>query len=104
LLASVEFRFPLLRHLGLGWPLPLEFGEVQGVLFADAATAWDQQIFRTTRALDGMDTGRRGLLSSGLGMRVNLGAVVLKVDWAQLYDTGTGRRSTGSSVALGTDF
>ena len=104
LLASVEFRFPMLRHLGLGWPLPLEFGQVQGVLFADAATAWDREIFRTTRALEGLSTGRRGLVSGGLGVRVNLGAMVLKVDWAQLYDTGTGRRSAGSSVALGTDF
>jgi hypothetical protein len=43
-------------------------------------------------------------VSGGLGVRVNLGAMVFKVDWAQLYDTGTGRRSSGSSVALGTDF
>jgi len=103
-LGSVEFRFPMLRHLALGWPLPLEFGQVQGVLFADAATAWDDQLFVTSRALTGMRSGRRGLISSGLGVRLNLGAIVLKVDWAQLYDTGTGRRSAGSSVALGTDF
>jgi outer membrane protein assembly factor BamA len=104
LLTSLEFRFPLLRHLALGWPLPLELGFVEGVLFADGATAWDDKFFHTSRALNGDPVGRAALLSGGFGARISLGYMVLKLDWAQLYDTGTGRRATGSSVALGTDF
>lgn len=103
-LASAEFRFPLVRHLALGWPLPLEFGFVEGVLFADGGSAWDDRWFRSSRAVDGGRSERAPLLSAGAGMRFNLGAIVLKLDWARLHDTGTGRRASGSSVALGTDF
>jgi outer membrane protein assembly factor BamA len=104
LLANVEFRFPLLRHLALGWPLPLEFGYIEGVLFADGATAWDGRFGRTSRALSGDPVGRAALLSGGFGARISFGYMVLKFDWARLYDTGTGRMASGSSVALGTDF
>jgi outer membrane protein assembly factor BamA len=104
LLASTEFRFPLVRHLALGWPLPLELGFIEGVLFADGASAWDGRWFRSSRAIAGGVAGRAPLLAAGGGMRVNLGAFVLKLDWARLHDTGTGRRGNGSSVALGTDF
>ena len=104
LLANVEFRFPLVRHLALGWPLPLELGNVQGVLFADAATAWDHEIFRTSRAVRGSPPGRAALVSTGFGARVGLGYMVLKLDWAQRYDTGNGAQSWGSNVSLGYDF
>lgn len=104
LLASLEFRFPLVRHLALGWPLPLELGNVQGVLFADAASAWDETAFRTSRAVRSEATGRAPLLAVGFGTRLSLGYLVLKLDWAQRYDTGTGARSTGANVTLGADF
>jgi outer membrane protein assembly factor BamA len=104
LLATAEFRFPLVRHLALGWPLPLEMGPVQGVLFADAATAWDDRAFVTSRAVREEQPGKRPQAALGFGMRFNLGYLVLKLDWAQRFDTGTGARSPGSSVALGTDF
>lgn len=104
LLANLEFRFPLVRHLALGWPLPLELGNVQGVLFADVATAWDDDAFRTSRAVRSALPGRRPLASTGFGVRVGLGYMVLKLDWAQRYDTGTGEQSSGSNVSLGFDF
>jgi len=104
LLGSVEFRFPLVRHLALGWPLPLEFGHIQGVLFGDAATAWDDDAFRTSRAVRGEPTGRAPQASAGLGVRVGLGAMVLKFDWARCWDTGAGKATSGSNVALGFDF
>ncbi len=104
LLANLEFRFPLVRHLALGWPLPLELGNVQGVLFADAASAWDNDMFRTSRAVRGEVPGKAPQASIGFGARIGLGYIVLKLDWAQRYDTGTGERSPGSNVALGYDF
>lgn len=104
LLANLEFRFPLVRHLALGWPLPLELGNVQGVLFTDAATAWDHEAFRTSRAVRAEVPGRAPLVSTGFGVRVGLGYMVLKLDWAQRYDTGNGDRSSGSNVSLGFDF
>jgi outer membrane protein insertion porin family len=104
LLGSVEFRFPLVRRLSLGWPLPLEFGNIQGVLFADAGTAWDGDYFRTSRAVRNNIAGRAPQAAAGLGVRVGLGNLVLKFDWAQRWDTGTGVGSPGSNVALGFDF
>jgi Tol biopolymer transport system component len=104
LLGSLEFRFPLVRHLGLGWPLPLEMGTIQGVLFGDAGTAWDGDAFRTSRAVRGEAIGRAPQASAGLGVRVGLGALVLKLDWARCWDTGAGVGSSGSNVALGYDF
>jgi Tol biopolymer transport system component len=104
MLASLEFRFPLVRHLALGWPLPLEMGHIQGVLFGDAGTAWDDDVFVTSRAVRGERTGRAPQTSAGLGVRVGLGALVLKMDWARRWDTGTGTASNGTNVALGYDF
>jgi hemolysin activation/secretion protein len=103
-LASVEFRFPLLRHLALGWPLPLELANIRGVLFTDAASAWDDDFMRTSRAVAGEKVGRGPQLSYGFGTRVNLGAFVLKLDWARRYDTDTGQTSPGSNISLGADF
>ena len=104
MLASFEFRFPLVQHLALGWPLPLELGNVQGVLFADAGTAWDGHAFRTSRSVRGERIGRAPLAAIGFGARIGLGYMVLKLDWAERYDTGTGYHSPGASVSLGTDF
>jgi outer membrane protein assembly factor BamA len=104
LLGSLEFRFPMVRHLALGWPLPIEIGNVQGVIFGDAATAWDEDTFKTSRAVRGERVGRAPQMSYGVGMRVNLGYMVLKLDWAQRYDSGTGKRSPGANVSLGADF
>lgn len=103
-LLSAEFRFPLLEHLALGWPLPLELYNVRGVLFADAASAWDGRFFKTSRALSGRTTGRGPQLSYGLGGRINMGSFVLKMDWAWLYDPDFRTVTTGSSIAIGTDF
>jgi len=104
LLASLEFRFPLVRHLALGWPLPIELGNVQGVLFGDIGTAWDDDAFITSRSVRGEPIGRAPLAAVGFGARIGLGYMVLKLDWAQRYDTGTGLRTPGASVSLGTDF
>jgi Tol biopolymer transport system component len=40
-LGSLEFRFPFIRHLGLNAPLPLQFFNIEGVLFVDAGAAWN---------------------------------------------------------------
>ncbi|MFQ5600387.1 MAG: BamA/TamA family outer membrane protein [Candidatus Krumholzibacteriia bacterium] len=103
-LVSTEFRFPLLRHVALGWPLPLELTNIRGVLFVDGASAWDDEPFHTSRAIAGERPGRGPQISYGFGTRLNLGAFVLKLDWAQRYDTDTGDTSPGTSVSLGADF
>jgi Tol biopolymer transport system component len=103
-LASLEFRFPVLRYVAFGWPLPLELHNVRGVLFVDAASAWDQDFARTARSIQGETVGRRPQVSAGFGTRLNLGAFVLKLDWAQRWDTGVGRVTPGANVSVGADF
>ncbi|MCA9727320.1 MAG: PD40 domain-containing protein, partial [Candidatus Eisenbacteria bacterium] len=39
-MANVEFRFPLIEQLRLGWPLPLALQGVRGALFFDVGGAW----------------------------------------------------------------
>lgn len=103
-LASLEFRFPVLRYVAFGWPLPLELSNVRGVLFVDAASAWDERFARTARAIHGESVGRRPQVAAGFGTRLNLGAFVLKLDWAQRWDTGTGHVTPGANVSVGADF
>ena len=40
-LSTLEFRFPFIRHLGLGAPLPISFFNIEGVAFADVGAAWN---------------------------------------------------------------
>ena len=103
-LAGLEFRFPLLRYLALGWPLPLELGNVRGVLFAESGSAWDGVWMRTSRAAAGMDVDLGPQVAYGFGTRIDFGAYILRLDWAQLYDPRTGHTRRGSSIAVGADF
>jgi len=40
-LTNIEFRFPLIQYLLLGWPLPIGFQHIRGSLFLDIGGAWD---------------------------------------------------------------
>ncbi|MBI4542316.1 MAG: PD40 domain-containing protein [Gemmatimonadetes bacterium] len=82
--ASVEFRFPLIRNLTLGF-LPVGFPPIEAALFYDAGIAWnagsDLRWSRTT----GTDLAqvRTPVTSYGIGLRVNLlGFTILRVDYA----------------------
>ena len=82
-LTNTEFRFPLIRQLLFGWPLPFFFYNVRGALFLDAGAAWNDDNFR------GVIPGEWGrshfgsiLLGYGWGARINLGIFLLKFDVA----------------------
>ena len=40
-LSNIEFRFPLIQYLLMGWPLPIGFQNIRGSLFVDVGGAWD---------------------------------------------------------------
>jgi outer membrane protein assembly factor BamA len=78
--ANVEFRFPVMRSVG-------------GALFVDAGNIWfmrskpdeypDEAVFRPG------SFARQLGLDSGLGVRVDIGVVVLRLDWGiQLHTPG----------------
>lgn len=82
-LINAEFRFPLIRRLDFGWPLPMGFRDIRGALFVDAGSAWDGNKFKGIgRAPNGDVTLQDLMLAYGLGARVNLGYFVLRWDIA----------------------
>ncbi len=115
-LMNVEFRYPLVRELKLGWPIPLHFRNIRGILFVDAGTVWgdgrsfdpfDGVRLNTSYEPGSADPSRRRPTSQGgygFGWRVNLGVFVLKWDIAwqtDLRETYGGARQFWS---LGADF
>ncbi len=81
-LANVAFRFPLLRQLTLGWPLPLFFQNVQGELFLDVGGAFDRDNFDPWEAQSGGFELRDLEAGYGLGVRVNMGIFLFRYDLA----------------------
>lgn len=92
-LTNQEFRFPLVRYLQLGWPLPIGLQNVRGALFTDIGAAWFDDEFRFTsrnRDENGVEFGPRRLhdvqAAYGFGSRMNLGFFLLRWDVAWSTD------------------
>ena len=86
LLTNVEFRFPFIRHLVLGWPLPLTLRHVGGVLFFDLGGAFDRDHFDFADRINGMLRLKDVTGSYGFGFRLNLGLLLLRFDAAWRTD------------------
>jgi len=88
-LVNLEFRYPLIRHLVLGWPLPIHLQNIRGALFMDTAGTWDDNDFRGTTTNENGDVTFNDLMMGyGFGARVNLGIFVLRWDvaWRTYWD------------------
>ena len=95
-LGNVAFRFPLIRQLAMGWPLPFFFQNVQGELFLDVGGAFDRDDWRDGwEARDGgfelntpQNYARLGFRKPqlaagyGFGVRVNMGYFLFRYDLA----------------------
>lgn len=102
LLTNLELRFPLIRVLALGWPVPLTIPNIRGALFADFGMAWndwDVQPFRSGSL--GLEDLKSGV---GLGARTNLGFLILRVDVAWQNTLRQIRGKPRWSIALGPEF
>jgi len=86
LLSNVEFRFPFIRQLALGWPLPLTLHHVGGILFFDLGGAFDRDDRNLADRVNGMPQLRDLTGSYGFGCRLNLGLLVLRFDAAWRTD------------------
>ncbi len=84
-LANLEFRFPLIRYLVLGWPLPIGFRDIRGALFTDIGAAWSKhegfRIFREEPEMGWVQL-EDVFMGYGLGIRVNMGFFVFMLDIA----------------------
>jgi outer membrane protein assembly factor BamA len=93
-LMNTEFRFPFVRDLTFGWPVPFSITDVMGNLFADYGGAWSS----------GNPFGQLGL-GLGYGWRLNLGVFVLKYSRAWPVAGPVGARSGARSYwSLGSEF
>ncbi|MBN1542790.1 PD40 domain-containing protein [candidate division KSB1 bacterium] len=106
LLSNIEFRFPLIKRLSMGFPLPLELGNVGGALFTDMGLAWDNgdEVKPFVRAPNGLIRTRDVFASFGLGVRIYLGFFLLRVDMAWPTDFYITADSPQYLWSLGADF
>ncbi|MFC1489727.1 BamA/TamA family outer membrane protein [Candidatus Latescibacterota bacterium] len=101
-ITNFEFRFPFIQYLQLGWPIPITIGNISGTIFSDIGSAWEKYTENVT-VVDGEEKytkvfdesfsafGRNDndslylddiKMSWGVGMRVNLGFAILRLDTA----------------------
>jgi len=75
-IGSLEFRYPFIEELKIGFPLPIWIRSIRGAIFADVGKVWDTyDEFKNTH-----DNPVR--VGYGIGTRMNLGYFILKFDWA----------------------
>ena len=103
-LTNFEFRYPFIKYLSLGWPIPLKMGGIQGVTFLDMGSAWsnnDLHMFGRTESgglkMDDLVAG------FGIGTRLFFGYFLLKIDIAWRFDLTYVSRPK-YYFSLGTDF
>ena len=103
-LLNLEFRFPLIRYFITG-ALPFFFSNIQGVIFLDAGSAWnnnsDLKLFG--KNADGKLVTRDLLMGTGLGARIIFLSFLLR------YDVGWGYNISGFTtpthyISIGIDF
>lgn len=89
-LANLEFRFPLIEYLALGFP-KIRFFNIRGVMFYDIGSAWyGNQTFEPT-TVDPFGNRRfKDLISGyGIGARVFFLYFLLRIDVAWRFDLQT---------------
>ena len=86
-LTNFEFRFPLIKHLGLGFP-PIKLFNVRGVLFYDIGGAFDDfSKFTVTSRLPNGNAAFRDVISGfGGGARIFFLYFLMRFDIAWSYD------------------
>jgi Tol biopolymer transport system component len=106
LLANLEFRFPLIRYLIMGWPLPLGFRNIRGVLFFDIGSAWNEnQGWKFVDSIDFTLPSRNHILGGyGIGARLNIGFFLLRYDLAYSTDFVSSSKKPVHYFSLGADF
>jgi outer membrane protein assembly factor BamA len=103
---NAEFRYPFVDRLKLGFPLPLDFRSVRGALFVDAGGATDDwSTFRVSESTDEGYFKLRDLkVGFGVGVRMNISFLVMKLDAAKSTDFYDISRDTRWYFTLGSEF
>jgi Tol biopolymer transport system component len=104
LLSNNEFRFPLIRQMIFGWPLPMFFYNIRGAVFCDIGAAWDYTKFSGITTNEQNETEFNDIVMGyGWGARFDLGIFIVKWDMAWRHEFYRIHKPT-YFVSLGTDF
>ncbi|MDD3045300.1 MAG: peptidase MA family metallohydrolase [Candidatus Delongbacteria bacterium] len=104
-LVNAEFRYPFVRYMVLGFPFPMILGKIDGVLFTDAGSAWNNSDFRGTVKPEGEDRRLKDIIfSSGIGTRMNAGYFILRYDVSWTWDFNSASSAPIHIFSLGTNF
>ncbi len=109
-MANIEFRFPFIQYLALGFPLKVIFGNIQGHAFLDVGAAWDgRNEFSNNSVFEDkygdLPSYASPIISSiGLGMKINLGYFLVRFDTAWDYTPGHGTSRPQYYISLGPDW
>jgi outer membrane protein assembly factor BamA len=108
LLANAEFRFPLIDVVKFGWPLPIAFTGIRGLLFFDTGVAWDDA--RAFKPIGGQ-ADRKGFYLNdvkaayGFGARMNaFGFLIARWDIARKTDLKDNLSPWVGRFSLGAEF
>ncbi|MFC2150504.1 BamA/TamA family outer membrane protein [Calditrichota bacterium] len=92
-LTNVEFRFPFIRYLLLGWPLPAYFQNVRGALFYDLGTAWSTNNLTQAeedQLIKSLQIPKPREWSNGLGIGIRLDLGIFPIEWDVAWSPITG--------------
>jgi len=109
-MANIEFRFPFIQYLALGFPLKVIFGNIQGHAFLDVGAAWDSysefsDFSVLTNKYGDLPSYASPIISSfGLGMKINLGYFLVRFETAWDYTPGHRTSRPQYYISLGPDW
>ena len=87
-LFNLEFRFPFINYLALGFPLKVLFGNIRGHAFVDIGAAWDdvsefnQNTWPQRYRNYSLNKYSPWVTTFGLGTKINLGYFLLRIETA----------------------
>ncbi len=82
LLSNLEFRYPFVEYLKLGFPLPMTLRYITGSLFYDMGATWDNDETFKGGSSQGGNHLQDIKSAFGFGVQANLGFLVLRYDLA----------------------
>ena len=97
-LASLEFRYPFVENIKLGFPIPIWFSNIRGAVFMDIGKGWKN--WEEFEDFSGNDLK----MGYGWGTRMNMGYFVLKFDWAYRADVNIQEQSPSFYFSLNAEF
>ena len=103
-LVNLEFRYPLIHYLVMGFPLPLVLSGVNGVIFTDIGSAWYGDHFKGATSQGGADRLQDIKMGFGFGWRLNLGIFLLRYDLAWRTDLNAVSDRPSHYFSFGADF